>query len=103
MMGILRRERASRKPVYVLVGNEPVASCYERAMKVIELRGEPFCQFLKPLNWLGDERLLRCRFDWTVQHGKDFCRFFNWYLWRSPSSKDYRPRHEELSPFVALV
>lgn len=102
MMRILRPERASRKRVYVLVGNEPLASCYERAMKVIEFGGEPFCQFLKPLNWLGDERLLRCRFEWTVQRGKDFCRFFNRYLWRSLSLKEYRPRQEELPPFAAL-
>lgn len=103
MMRILKQERASRKRVYILVGNEPLASCYERAMKVIDWGGEPFCQFLKPLNWLGDEGLLRCRFDWTVQRGKDFCRFFNRYLWRSLSLKEYRPRQDEPLPFAALA
>jgi deoxyribodipyrimidine photolyase-like uncharacterized protein len=58
---------------------------------------------LKPLNWLGDEQRLRCRFDWTVQLGKDFCRFFNRYLWRSLSLKEYRPRQNEPLPFAAVA
>jgi hypothetical protein len=31
MMALLRDELAGRKRVYVLIGNEPIAACYERA------------------------------------------------------------------------
>jgi hypothetical protein len=102
MLAILQDEPARRKRVYVLVGNEPLAACYERAMQVIAWGGEPFCQFFKPLNWLGDERQLRPRYDWTVQQGKDFCRYFNRYLWRSVPIGAYRPRHGEPPPFAHL-
>lgn len=100
MMRLLRDEPASRKRVYVLVGNEPFAACYDRAMSVIEWGGEPFCQYVLPLNWLGDDRALRPRHDWTVQAGRDFCRYFNRWLWRSLPLADYRPRKGEPTPFM---
>jgi hypothetical protein len=56
MMGILHDVAPKMKRVYVLAGNEPVESCYERALKVIEWGGEPFCQYVRPLNWLGRSR-----------------------------------------------
>ncbi len=103
MMAILKDVPASRKRVYCLVGNEPVAQCYERAMKVIEYRGEPFCQYILPLNWLGNPATLRPRFDWTYQLGKDFCRYFNRYLWRSLPLMEYRPRQNEPVPFKTIL
>ena len=102
-MSILQEVSPSRKRVYCLVGNEPVVACYERACKIIELRGEPFCQFVLPLNWLGDPALVKLRFDWrSYQQGRDFCRYFNSYGWRSYPIWDYRPRKEEPAPFVSL-
>jgi integrase len=60
MMKILRAESArSGSGGYVLVGNEPIAACYERAMQVIAWGGEPYCQYVLPLNWLGDPATLR--------------------------------------------
>jgi hypothetical protein len=53
MMQILKEEPMRRKRVYVLVGNEPIEACYERAMKVIEWGGEPHCQFVLPsISWM---------------------------------------------------
>ncbi len=97
MMQILKSEPASKKRVYCLVGNEPIAACYERAMKIVAWGGEPYCQFIKPLNYLGGP--LKCRYNWTEQKGRDFCRFFNRYIWRYASLTDYRPRKEEAAPF----
>jgi hypothetical protein len=98
MMQILKEEPARRKRVYVLVGNEPIEQCYERAMKVIEWGGEPYCQYLMPLNYLGGP--LKCRYDWTEQLGRDFCRYFNRYIWRSAPLAEYRPRKGEPAPFA---
>ena len=55
-MLILANESPTRKQVYCLAGNESVEECYRRALKIIELKGEPHCQFLLPLNWLGEGR-----------------------------------------------
>ncbi len=103
MMQILKQESAKRKRVYCLVGNEPVVACYERAMKIIEWGGEPHCQFVLPLNWLGDPSKVKLRHDWqSYQQGKDFCRYFNTWGWRTYSIWDYKPRREEACPFARL-
>jgi hypothetical protein len=84
MMTILKVESPKRKRVYCLVGNEPIESCYERAMKIIEWGGEPHCQFVLPLNWLGDPRMVKLRYDWiSYKQGQDFCRYFNTWGWRT--------------------
>jgi hypothetical protein len=75
MMSILKDERPKRKQVYCLIGNEPMQACYERACNIIEWHGEPFCQYVLPLNWLGDPATLRPRYDWSYQLGKDFCYY----------------------------
>jgi len=98
----LSEESPRRKQVYCLIGNEPIEACYERACKILAYGGEPFCQFVLPLNWLGDPATLHPRFDWTFQAGKDFMRFFNRHLWRSFPIWDYRPRKAEPSPFAFL-
>lgn len=101
MMDILKAEPAGKKQVYVLIGNEPVVSCHERARKVIEWGGEPFCQMLRPLNHLGGP--LKTRHDWTEQLGQDFCRYFNRHLWRSLAIVEYRPRKYSPLPFAAVA
>jgi len=98
----LTHERPRRKQVYCLVGNEPVEACYERACKIIEFGGEPYTQFLIPLNCL-DRQTVRARYDWgTYQRGKDYLRFFNRHLWRSFPIWEYRPREAEPAPFACL-
>ncbi len=103
MMRILTNVPASRKRVYCLVGNEPLEVCYERATRIIEWGGEPWCQFVLPLNWLGDPAKVKMRFDWKdYQQGKDFCRYFNWRGWRSHPIWKYKPRVNEPCPFAHL-
>lgn len=101
MMAILRGERARRKQVYVLIGNEPLASCYERARKVIEWGGEPYCQPVMPLNALSRDQLM-VRHDWTFTRLRDFARFFNRHLWRSLDLREYLPRLAEPRPFAEV-
>jgi len=104
MMQVLKSESASKKRVYCLVGNEPIQTCYERACKIIEWGGEPFCQFILPLNWLGDPHHVKLRYDWTsYEQGRDFCRYFNRFLWRSLTLADYKPRKYERLPFASLL
>lgn len=103
MMTILKDVPARRKRVYCLVGNEPIEVCYERARKIIEWGGEPHCQFVLPLNWLGDPARVKLRFDWqSYQQGKDFCRYFNTWGWRSYPLWEYCPRINEPCPFAHL-
>jgi len=98
----LKDESPKRKQVYCLIGNEPIEACYARACRIIEWRGEPFCQYVLPLNWLGNPATLHPRFDWTYQRGHDFMRFFNRHLWRSFPIWEYRPRQHEPPPFACL-
>lgn len=100
VLEILRPEVAKRKRVYVLCGNEPVTACYERARKVVEWGGEPFCQFVRPLNWLGEP--LRYRFDWTELRARDFCRYWNTWGWRSYPIWEYCNRQGEAPSFAFL-
>lgn len=101
MMAILREEAPRRKQVYVLIGNEPIAACYKRAVRVIEWGGEPYCQPVMPLNALSRDRLM-IRHDWTRKLLRDFARYFNRHLWRSLSIRDYLPRLTEPAPFRDL-
>lgn len=103
MMTILRDEKPRKKQAWVLVGTEPIEACYERALQIIAWGGEPFCQYVLPLNWLGDPAALRHRHDWTYSIGRDFCRFFNRHLWRSLHIAEYKPRVNESEPFRDLL
>ncbi len=94
---ILKGESRRRKRVYVLINNEPIESCYERAIKVIEWGGEPFCQYKLPLDYLGGP--IPCGHDWTEKRLKDFCRYFNRFVWRKAPLNQYRRRKYEPHPF----
>lgn len=87
MMGILRYEPASKKRVYVLIGNEPKAACLERIQKVIEWGGEPHAQPFMALNTLAKRPLIR--HDWTEQELTNMARWANRWIWRSASYDDY--------------
>jgi hypothetical protein len=103
MMRILADVSSKRKRVYVLIGNEPIAACYERAMKVIAWGGEPWCQFVLPLNWLGDPAAIRPRFDWTYRRGRDFARYFNRHLYKYVPIREYNNRQHEPPPFAETI
>lgn len=102
MMQILKDESAKRKQVYVLIGNEPIAACYERAQKVIEWGGEPYVQPLLPLNAL-DRDDLKVAYDWTWQQLKDFQRYYNRHLWRYVTLREYTNRKNEPSSFSNVL
>jgi len=101
MMTILRDESPRRKQVYVLIGNEPVAACHERAQKIIEWGGEPYLQPLIPLNALGRDDL-KVAFDWTWQKLKDMQRYYNRHLWRYFPLTDYVNRKGQQPIFVGM-
>lgn len=100
VMGILSDLPPGRKRVYVLIGNEPVDACYERMRKVLEWKGEPYCQPMMRLNAL--EKRPWVRHDWTEQTLKDFARYVNRFLWRDHPIWNYKPRNDESPPFRAL-
>lgn len=101
VMRILKAVSSRRKQVYVLVGNEPIEACYERAIKVIEWGGEPYCQPLIPLNALSRDHL-KVAYDWTWQKLKDFTRYFNRHIWRSIKLAEYSNRKGEQPPFANI-
>jgi hypothetical protein len=98
MMAILKDESPKRKQVYVLIGNEPFEACQERAQKVIEWGGEPYCQPVMALDVL-DRQDVTVAHDWSAQKLRDFARFYNRHLWRSMALADYKPRLAERQPF----
>lgn len=91
MMDILRDESPKRKQVYVLIGNEPIAACHERAQKVVEWGGEPYVQPLLPLNALSRYDL-KVAYDWDWQKLKDMQRYYNRHLWRYVPLHEYKGR-----------
>ena len=101
MMTILKDEPAGKKRVYVLVGNEPIQMCYERAIKVIEWGGEPYVQPIMALNTL--ERKPQVKLDWTEQKLQDMARWANRWIYRTVRLEDYAPRVDSLAPFKGLV
>jgi hypothetical protein len=88
MMTILKDESASRKRVYVLIGNEPRAACLERIYKVIEWGGEPHVQPFMALNTLIKRPLVR--YDWTEQELTNMARWANRWIWRTAKYEEYK-------------
>lgn len=78
MTKILEAESPKKKQCYVLIGNEPIDTCYERARKVIEWGCEPYCQPEMALDALYKEPLVK--HDWTAEKLRDFARYFNRHL-----------------------
>jgi hypothetical protein len=91
MLRILASESPRRKQVYVLIGNEPMAACYERAQKVIAWGGEPYVQPLMPLNALARDHL-KVAYDWDGPKLKAMQRYYNRHLWRRLPIWEYRTR-----------
>lgn len=102
MMSVLKGVSVKRKQVYVLIGNEPMAACFERAQKVIEWGGEPYVQSLLPLNALSRDHL-KIAYDWTWQHLKDMQRYYNRHLWRYVPLNEYSNRKKERPAFAGVI
>lgn len=100
MMRILRDVPARRKRVYVLIGNEPVEACRQRAQEVIEWGGEPYCQPLLHKRALHRQDY-ELRYDWTRDRLVHFARYFNRFTWRYAPLEEYSCRG--LAPFAILA
>jgi hypothetical protein len=83
VMRMLATLPPKRKRVYVLLGNEPMASCLDRLYDVIGWGGEPHAQPYIKLNAL--EKRPQIRFDWTEQSLRDVARWANRRNWRYAS------------------
>lgn len=91
VMRMLRDVPARKKRVYVLIGNEPVASCMERIREVIAWGGEPHVQpFIK---LTAEERRPHVRFDWSEQLLTDVAGWANGRYWKFTGFEGYRRSH----------
>lgn len=98
-IAILKDVPASKKRVYVLIGNEPFDSCMDRIKSVISWGGEPHVQPLIKLN--AREKKPWIKYDWTEQKLRDVTRWANRWLWRNIKFEDYirstrKPRSKEM-------
>ena len=100
-MNILKDEPGNKKRVFVLIGNEPIAPCYERVMKVIEFGGEPHVQPMMALNTLEKRPMIK--YDWTEHRLKDMARWANRWLWRKLPLQEYAPRKNQSPLFEGLI
>lgn len=98
MIDILKDEPASKKRIFVLVGNEPMKQCIERIHKVIEWGCEPHVQPMMALNALEKRPMIK--HDWTEQKLKDLARWSNRWLWRNIPLSEYAPRKDGIRPFA---
>jgi hypothetical protein len=78
-----------RMQVYVLIGNEPRASCLERIAEVVAWGGEPYAQPYMKLNAL--EFRPHARFDWTESELKRVQRWVNYRIWKYATLDEYDP------------
>lgn len=88
VMHMLRDEPQKRKRVYVLIGNEPMASCVDRLQRVIAWGGEPHAQPFMKLNAL--QKRPHVRFDWTERSLIDVARWANRRAWKYTDLEGYR-------------
>ena len=92
VLEMLKDVPAYRKRVYVLIGNEPVASCMERIQMVIDGGAEPFVQPEMKLNALVKKPWVKRRLDWNRQLLTDVARWANRWIYRQVDFPDYQ-RH----------
>lgn len=88
MAMLKRREVGPRRiQVYVMIGNEPKAECFERIQQVIAWGGEPYAQPYMKLNAL--ERRPHVRFDWSEHQLRRVQRWVNGRFWKYTSFERY--------------
>jgi hypothetical protein len=80
MMRLLKAHGYSGEKVrvYTLIGNEPIDACVLRMTEVIEHGMHPWPQRLRPLDWLGPEGTLPCRYDWDEPTLIAYQRFYSY-------------------------
>ena len=88
VMKMLKNVSTSRKRVYVLIGNEPIAACLERLEEVLAWGGEPHVQSYMKLNAL--EKRPQIRHDWDLQTLRDMARWANRRIWRYAKFSEYK-------------
>jgi len=89
VMNMLRDVSEKRKRVYVLIGNEPVASCLDRINRVIGWGGDPHVQPFIKLNAL--EKKPHVRHDWTAGKLREVARWCNSWAWKKCRFEDFDP------------
>src|SRR5262245_43976803 len=80
VMRMLKDVPPRKKQVYVLIGNEPIASCVDRLIEVMSWGGEPYAQPYMKLNAL--EKRPHVRFDWTERELRRVQRWVNGRFWK---------------------
>ena len=100
VLRILRDEPPKRKRVYVLIGNEPIEACLQRATEVVENGGEPYCQPFLPKTAMS-RRDFVLHYDWTPEKLTHFARYFNRFLWKYTPLREYRCASRK--PFAVLT
>jgi len=97
VMAILKDVPYWRKRIYILIGNESIADCYERIAKVIEWGGEPHVQPFISMTALEKSPVVK--HDWTKRRLLDMARWANRWLWRSIPLVEYRGIKSERPTF----
>ena len=97
VMRMLKGVAARKKAVYVLIGNEPFASCMDRIARVIAWGGEPYAQPFMKLNAL--QKRPHVRHDWTEVQLKRVQRWVNGRFWRYT---DFAGYHAQRTPLPDL-
>lgn len=95
MMRLFRRHGivGDRVRVYTLIGNEPIDICHQRIREVIAHGMHPWPQRMRPLDWLGPDGTLPCKFDWDESTLIDYQRFYsNAGLWKPRPPEDYEAK-----------
>ena len=90
MLKILKDEPASKKRVYVLVGNEPFEDCMKRIYEVIEWGGEPHVQALVRHTSRQKRPYIKRGYGWDLQSLIDVPRWANRWVWRKCTFDEYR-------------
>lgn len=76
--------------VYTLIGNESKEDCQKRIREVIEFGMHPWPQRLRPLDWLGPDGTLPCRFDWDEPTLTAYQRFYSFAgLWKRMEPEEF--------------
>lgn len=98
MMRLLKRYgfQGERVRVYTLIGNEPIDICHQRMREVIAHGCHPWPQRVRPLDWLGPDGTLPCRYGWDEPTLIAYQRFYSIAgLWkpRPPEEFYYQSRY----------
>ncbi len=84
---MLRHLPSKKKRVYVLIGNEPMASCMERIRETIAWGCEPHVQPIMKLNTLKKKAWVR--YDWRTQGLTDVARWVNGWSYKTVPFAEY--------------